>query len=112
MREFRELSVDLIDESDNIRRSFSDEKLQELSASIRQHGILKPLLVRPNGERFTLIEGWRRLSAAKAIDQSTVPVRIRNVDENEAEEEMIIANLHQEDVTPLDEALSYQRLLV
>ena len=56
MREFRELSVDLIDESDNIRRSFSDEKLQELSASIRQHGILKPLLVRPNGERFTLID--------------------------------------------------------
>ena len=111
MREFRELSVDLIDESDNIRRSFSDEKLQELSASIRQHGILKPLLVRPNGERFLLIDGWRRLSAAKAIDQSTVPVRIRNVDENEAEEEMIIANLHHEDVTPLDEAMSYQRLL-
>lgn len=111
MREFRELSVDLIDESDNIRRSFSDEKLQELSASIRQHGILKPLLVRPNGERFTLIDGWRRLSAAKAIDQSTVPVRIRNVDENAAEEEMIIANLHHEDVTPLDEAMSYQRLL-
>jgi ParB/RepB/Spo0J family partition protein len=111
MREFRELSVDLIDESDNIRRSFSDEKLQELTASIRQHGILKPLLVRPNGERFTLIDGWRRLSAAKAIDQSTVPVRIRDVDENEAEEEMIIANLHHEDVTPLDEAMSYQRLL-
>ena len=41
MREFRELSVDLIDESDNIRRNFSDEKLQELSASIQQHGILK-----------------------------------------------------------------------
>ena len=111
MREFRELSVDLIDESNNIRRSFSDEKLQELSASVRQHGIHKPLLVRPNGERFTLIDGWRRLSAAKAIDQSTVPVRIRNVDENEAEEEMIIANLHHEDVTPLDEAMSYQRLL-
>jgi len=111
MREFRELSVDLIDESDNIRRSFSDEKLQELAASIRQRGILKPLLVRPNGERFTLIDGWRRLSAAKAIDQSTVPVRIRDIDEKAAEEEMIIANLHHEDVTPLDEAMSYQRLL-
>ena len=111
MREFRELSVDLIDESDNIRRSFSDEKLQELSASIRQHGILKPLLVRPNGERFTLIDGWRRLSAAKAVAQSAVPVRIRNIDENAADEEMIIANLHHEDVTPLDEAMSYQRLL-
>jgi ParB/RepB/Spo0J family partition protein len=111
MREFRELSVDLIDESNNIRRTFSEERLQELSASIRQHGILKPLLVRPNGERFTLIDGWRRLSAAKAIDQSTVPVRVRNIDENAAEEEMIIANLHHEDVTPLDEAMSYQRLL-
>ena len=111
MREFRELSVDLIDESNNIRRTFSEERLQELSDSIRQHGILKPLLVRPNGERFTLIDGWRRLSAAKAIDQSTVPVRIRDIDEKAAEEEMIIANLHHEDVTPLDEAMSYQRLL-
>ena len=49
MREFRELSIDLIDESDNIRRSFSEEKLQELAASIRQRGVLKPILVRPNG---------------------------------------------------------------
>jgi ParB-like chromosome segregation protein Spo0J len=49
MREFRELSIDLIDESDNIRRSFSEEKLQELAASIRQRGVLKPILVRPKG---------------------------------------------------------------
>ena len=111
MREFRELSIDLIDESDNIRRSFSEEKLQELAASIRQRGVLKPILVRPNGDRFTLIDGWRRLSAAKATECRTIPVRVRDIDENAAEEEMIIANLHHEDVTPLDEATSFQRLL-
>ena len=64
MREFKEVSIDLIDESDNIRRSFSEEKLQELAASIRQRGVLKPILVRPDGERFRVIDGWRRLSAA------------------------------------------------
>jgi ParB/RepB/Spo0J family partition protein len=111
MREFRELSIELIDESDNIRRSFSEEKLQELASSIRQRGVLKPILVRPNGERFKLIDGWRRLSAAKLAECRTIPVRVRDIDENAAEEEMIIANLHHEDVTPLDGATSYQRLL-
>ena len=95
MREFRELSIDLLDEYDNIRRSFSEEKLQELAASIRQRGILKPLLVRPNGDRFILIDGWRWLSAAKLAECRTVPVRVRDIDEHAAEEEMIIANLHQ-----------------
>ena len=111
MREFREVQIDLIDESENIRRSFSEEKLHELASSIRQRGVLKPILVRPTGERFTLIDGWRRLSAAKLAEIRTIPVRVRNIDEHEAEEEMIIANLHHEDVTPLDEATSYQRLL-
>jgi ParB/RepB/Spo0J family partition protein len=111
MREFKEVSIGLVDESDNIRRSFSEEKLQELASSIRQRGVLKPILVRPNGERFTLIDGWRRLSAAKLAECKTIPVRVRDIDENAAEEEMIIANLHHEDVTPLDEATSYQRLL-
>ena len=111
MREFRELSVDLIDESDNIRRSFSEERLEELAATIRQRGVLKPILVRPIGDRFTLIDGWRRLSAAKRAGCQTIPARIRDVDDNAAEAEMIIANLHHEDVTPLDEASGYQRLL-
>ena len=111
MREYRELSIALIDESDNVRRSFSEEKLQELAASIRQRGVLKPILVRPDGERFRVIDGWRRLSAAKLAECRTIPVRVRDIDENAAEEEMIIANLHHEDVTPLDEATSYQRLL-
>ena len=104
MREFREVSIELIDESDNIRRSFSEEKLQELAASIREHGVLKPLLVRPNAERFLLIDGWRQLTAAKQAKCRTISVRVRDIDDNAAEEEMIIADLHHEDVTPLDEA--------
>jgi ParB/RepB/Spo0J family partition protein len=111
MREYKEVSINLIDESDNIRRSFLEEKLQELASSIRQRGVLKPILVRPNGDRFKLIDGWRRLSAAKLAECRTIPVRVRDIDETAAEEEMIIANLHHEDVTPLDEATSYQRLL-
>jgi ParB-like chromosome segregation protein Spo0J len=70
MREFREWSLDLIDDRTTSVAVFSDEKLQDPSASIRQHGILKRLLVRPNGEWFVLIDGWRQLSAAKAIDRA------------------------------------------
>jgi ParB/RepB/Spo0J family partition protein len=111
MREFKDVAIEMIDESDNIRRSFSEEKLQELASSIRQRGVLKPILVRPNGDRYILIDGWRRLSAARLAECRTIPVRVRDIDEDAAAEEMIIANLHHEDVTPLDEATGYQRLL-
>ena len=84
MREFKEVSIELIDESDNIRRSFSEENLHELASSIRQRGVLKPILVRPNGERFRLIDGWRRLSAARLAECRTIPVRVRDIDENAA----------------------------
>lgn len=113
MREFRELPIDAINETvkDNVRQSFSDEKLDELAASIRQRGVLKPILVRPNGNRFTVIDGARRLRAAKKADCKTIPARVRQIDDDAAEEEMIIANLHHENMTPLDEAAGYQRLL-
>lgn len=113
MREFRELPIDAINETvkDNVRQSFSEEKLEELAASIRQRGVLKPILVRPDGNRFTVIDGARRLRAAKRADCKTIPARVRQIDDDAAEEEMIIANLHHEDMTPLDEAAGYQRLL-
>ena len=66
--------MNLIDQSDNIRRSFSEENLQELAASIRQHGVLKPLLVRPNAERFLLIKRVATAHGGRAREVPHAPV--------------------------------------
>lgn len=112
MREFRQLPIDTIHESpNNHRRTFSDATLEELAASIRVRGVLKPVLVRPNGEGFLLIDGARRLRASRLAERADIPARIRDIDDNTAAEEMLIANLHHEDVPPLEEAGGYQQLL-
>ena len=112
MREFRQLATDVIHESPtNPRRSFSETSLDELTASVRRHGVLQPILVRPNGEGFVLIAGARRLRAAKLAGCETVPARVLELDDAAADEATIIENLHRENIHPLDEGVSYQRLV-
>src|SRR5215207_10455194 len=112
MREFRQLATDVIHESPtNPRRSFSEASLDELTASVRRHGVLQPILVRPNGNGFVLIAGARRLRAAKLAGCATIPARVLALDESMADDATIIENLHREDVHPLDEAASYERLI-
>lgn len=112
MREFRQLETNVIHESPtNPRRSFSEASLDELTASVRRHGVLQPILVRPNGEGFVLIAGARRLRAAKLAGCETVPARVLDLDDAAADEATIIENLHRENVHPLDEGVSYQRLV-
>ncbi|MGE0705640.1 MAG: ParB/RepB/Spo0J family partition protein, partial [Vicinamibacterales bacterium] len=95
----------------NPRRSFSETGLDELAASVRRHGVLQPILVRPNGEGFVLIAGARRLRAAKLAGCATVPARVLELDDAAADEATIIENLHRENIHPLDEGVSYQRLV-
>jgi len=112
MREFRQLETSVVHESPtNPRRSFSDTGLDELTASVRRHGVLQPILVRANGDGFVLIAGARRLRAAKLAGCETVPARILDLDDAAADEATIIENLHREDIHPLDEGVSYQRLV-
>lgn len=112
MREFRQLETNVIRESPtNPRRSFSEAGLDELTASVRRHGVLQPILVRANGDGFVLIAGARRLRAAKLAGCDTVPARILDLDDSAADEATIIENLHREDIHPLDEGVSYQRLV-
>ena len=104
--------TDVIHESPtNPRRSFSETSLDELTASVRRHGVLQPILVRPNGEGFVLIAGARRLRAAKLAGCETVPARVLDLDDAAADEATIIENLHRENIHPLDEGVSYQRLV-
>src|SRR6185436_10809629 len=94
------------------RLAFNEETLQELSASIREHGVLQPILVRPlEGNRFQLIAGERRWRASKLAGVDSIPALIEDIDDDTALEISIIENLQREDISPLDEAAMYDRMV-
>jgi ParB family transcriptional regulator, chromosome partitioning protein len=92
------------------RKDFQSEALQELVNSIRQHGIIQPLIVRQSGARFELIAGERRFRAAQEIGLTTVPAIIRTANDLEVLELSLIENLQRADLNPIEEAQGYARL--
>ena len=94
------------------RLAMEQVSLDELSASIREHGVLQPILVRPldDGE-FQLIAGERRWRASKAAGLATIPALVEEIDDDTALEISIIENLQREDLSPLDEAAMYDRMV-
>src|SRR5437763_13649197 len=92
------------------RKDFQREALQELVDSIRQHGIIQPLIVRQSGARFELIAGERRFRAAQEIGLATVPAIIRTASDLEVLELSLIENLQRADLNPVEEAQGYARL--
>jgi len=92
------------------RKDFGRDALQELIDSIRQHGIIQPLIVRQAGARFELIAGERRWRAAQEIGLATVPVIIRSANDLEVLELSLIENLQRTDLNPIEEAQGYARL--
>jgi ParB family transcriptional regulator, chromosome partitioning protein len=92
------------------RKDFAREPLQELIDSIRQHGIIQPLIVRQAGARFELIAGERRWRAAQEIGLATVPAIIRSANDLEVLELSLIENLQRADLNPIEEAQGYARL--
>ena len=94
------------------RKEFEEAALLELSDSIRQHGVLQPLLVRPKGtEGYQLVAGERRWRAARMAGLTEVPVMIRPMDDQEMMELALIENLQREDLNPLEEAEGYRQLM-
>src|SRR2546425_7921046 len=92
------------------RKNFAREALQELIDSIRQHGIIQPLIVRQAGGRFELIAGERRWRAAQEIGLTRVPAIIRTANDLEVLELSLIENLQRADLNPIEEAQGYARL--
>src|SRR5881227_264425 len=92
------------------RKDFGREALQELIDSIRQHGIIQPLIVRQAGARFELIAGERRWRAAQEIGLAQVPIIIRSASDLEVLELSLIENLQRADLNPIEEAQGYARL--
>ena len=94
------------------RLAFDQATLDELAASIREHGVLQPILVRPlDGTRFQLIAGERRWRASRLAGLDTIPALIEEIDDDTALEIAIIENLQREDLSPLDEAAMYDRMV-
>jgi ParB family chromosome partitioning protein len=94
------------------RLAFNQETLDELAASIREHGVLQPILLRPIGpHQYQLIAGERRWRATKLAGLDTIPALIEDIDDDTALEISIIENLQREDISPLDEAAMYDRMV-
>lgn len=92
------------------RTEFRGERLAELIDSIREHGIIQPLIVRRRGEKYELIAGERRWRAAKECGLTEAPVIIRDASDQEVLELALIENLQREDLSPIEEAVAFARL--
>lgn len=93
------------------RKDFKEEQLQELADSIRQYGVLQPLLVQKKGDLYEIIAGERRWRAAKIAGIKEIPVVIREYGKQQAMEIALIENVQREDLNPIEEAIAYQRLM-
>lgn len=93
------------------RKVFDEEALEELAASVKQFGVLQPILVQDRKDYYEIIAGERRWRAAMKAGLKEVPVIIKNLTEQEIMEISLIENLQREDLNPIEEALAYKRLL-
>jgi ParB family chromosome partitioning protein len=93
------------------RKTFNDEKMAELAASIREKGVIQPLVVRRSGDHYQIIAGERRWRAAQKAGLREVPVVIQDVSEDWAMEMALIENIQREDLNPIEEADAYRNLM-
>ncbi|HIU04924.1 MAG TPA: ParB/RepB/Spo0J family partition protein [Candidatus Coprousia avicola] len=102
---------DIVPNSNQPRTHFNETELNELSESIREHGVLQPLLVRKKGSKYEIIAGERRYQASKLADLTEVPVIIKDVDDQQMMALALIENLQRSDLNPLEEAKGYRQLI-
>ena len=93
------------------RLNFDEQGLQELSDSIKEHGIIQPLVLRKLGNKYEIIAGERRYKAAQMAGLTTVPAVIANIDDNKSAEVALVENVQRRDLTAIEEARSYKSLL-
>lgn len=93
------------------RLSFDEQGLKELADSIREHGIIQPLVLRKLGDKYEIIAGERRYKAAQIAGLTTVPAVIANIDDNKSAEVALVENVQRRDLTAIEEARSYKSLL-
>ena len=107
-----EISLREIDASDDQPRTqFSDASLEELAASIGEHGVLQPIVVERAGKRYRIIAGERRFRAAQRAGLGSIPAIVRNSNASDRLTLALVENLQREDLTPIEEATAFRRLL-
>ena len=122
----KEIDLDLADDKDKVlqvkpemiiantdqpRQDFDSDNLNELVASIKEHGVLQPLIAISKDNKYELIAGERRLRASKLAGLKTVPLIVRGVDKQEKLELALIENLQRQDLSPLETAIAYKKLM-
>lgn len=110
--EVREIKIQDIDPNKNQpRKDFDEEKIDELVISIKEHGVLQPILLKPNNGRYTIIAGERRWRAARLAGLDKIPAIIRDIEESEILLLALVENLQREDLDPIEEAEGIRRLM-
>lgn len=111
-RNFLYIDINLIERnSDQPRKVFDKKSLDELAESIKNYGIIQPLLVKENGDSYIVVSGERRLRAAKIAGLEKVPAIIKDVDEEISDKISLIENIQREDLNPIEEAKAFRYLL-
>jgi len=93
------------------RIKFDEDAIRELSESIKEHGVIQPIIVRRLGDKYEIIAGERRYKASVMAGKETIPAIIANLDDRQSAEIALIENVQRKDLTPIEEAISYQRIL-
>jgi ParB family chromosome partitioning protein len=110
--EFQYIDVDKIEPNpEQPRKRFQQNVLQELSETIKNVGVIEPIIVRKENDKYILISGERRWRATKLAGFKKIPAIVKNVDEIKSAELSIIENIQREDLTPIEEARAYDRLI-
>jgi ParB family chromosome partitioning protein len=93
------------------RKSFDNEKIRELAQSIKENGMIQPIVVRKNGEQYEVIVGERRVRAAKEAELSVIPALVKEYSDDRLLELALIENIQREDLNPVEEAFAYRMIL-
>ena len=93
------------------RIKFNEDAINELSKSIKEHGVIQPIVVRPIGDKFEIIAGERRYKASRMAGKTTIPAIITDLNDKDSAEVALIENVQRENLTPIEEAISYKKIL-
>jgi len=111
-RDIREIKITDIDPNlAQPRKDFNDEALAQLAESIKTHGVVQPIILKPEGDRYVIVAGERRWRAARLAGLKTIPAIIRDYDRKDQMEIALIENLQREDLNPVEEALAIKSLM-
>src|SRR5574344_2047979 len=93
------------------RISFEEDKINDLANSIKEHGVIQPIVVRPIADKFEIIAGERRYKASVMAGKQTIPAIVVDLNDKDSAEIALIENVQRQDLTPIEEAVSYKKIL-